>query len=163
MICPSKICKKEIPNDSLYCDQCGIQILRCTKCGNPGISKFCGNCGGSMAFKEMPAPAAATIVVPLPAKKLLFCHTDGWNLEISDGDVLGRTSGNHTANLGGIPVISGAHARVTRKNNTWYITDLKSTNKTYVGGSLLQADVPVPLKNNDVVQLANIKFIVREV
>jgi hypothetical protein len=194
MICPNKICKQEIPDDSLYCDQCGIQIMRCSKCGNPGTSKFCGKCGGPMVFKEadttvskpasdtpqqaVPKPAgvlqssaapqtqaasSATVVMPFPAtKKLLFCHSDGWNMELADGDILGRTSGSHTDRLGAIPVISGTHAKITCENGIWYITDQKSTNRTYIGGIVAQPGVPVRIKNNDVVQLANVKFIVRE-
>jgi predicted RNA-binding Zn-ribbon protein involved in translation (DUF1610 family) len=190
MICPSKICGQEIPDDSVYCDQCGVKILRCTKCGNPGTGKFCGKCGGAMLFKVMdapgtpspavrpdspaeppPAPAApqtqaassATVLVPPPAaKKLLFCHPDGWNMELADGDILGRTKGNHTDRLGSIPVISGTHAKITFEKNGWYITDQKSTNKTYIRGTMAQPGVPVNLKNNDIVQLANVKFIVRE-
>jgi hypothetical protein len=222
MICPNKICLAEIPDDSLYCDQCRMQILRCSKCGAPGISKFCVKCGGAMVFKEslpgteetparaapvqaaepqqkipeMPADkappqspppepsptqtvggrsfgtavdrsqntaSAATVIMPsINAKKLLLCHPDGWNMEIASGDILGRTNGNHVDRLGAIPVISGTHAKITCENDRWFITDLKSTNKTYVGSSQLQPDVPVQIKSNDVIQLANVKFIVRE-
>ncbi|MDR2049784.1 MAG: FHA domain-containing protein [Treponema sp.] len=176
MICPSKICKQEIPDDSLYCDQCGVKISRCVKCGNPGITPRCGKCGGVMAFKGIDPPAgkpapeppqqqtspAATVIAQLEPKKLFFCHGDGWNMEIADGDVLGRTNGNHTGRLGSIPVISGTHAKITFENGEWYITDQNSTNKTYVGGIIAQPGVPVKIKNNDVVQLANVKFAVRE-
>jgi hypothetical protein len=105
---------------------------------------------------------AGTAVMAQAVKKLLFCHPDGWNMELADGDILGRTSGNHTDRLGTIPVISGTHAKISYENEAWYIIDQKSTNKTYVGGIGAQPGVPVRLKNNDVVQLANVKFIVRE-
>jgi predicted component of type VI protein secretion system len=108
------------------------------------------------------AASSATIVMRAEPKKLLFCHLDGWNMDLADGDILGRSNGNHTDRLGAIPVISGTHAKITRENGAWYITDQKSTNKTYVGGMLAQPGVPVPIKNNDVVQLANVKFTVRE-
>jgi pSer/pThr/pTyr-binding forkhead associated (FHA) protein len=98
----------------------------------------------------------------LEPKKLLLCHSEGWIMEIADGDVLGRTSGNHTDRLGSIPVISGTHAKITFENGAWHITDQRSTNKTYVGGIMAQPGVPVKLQNNDVVQLANVKFTVRE-
>jgi predicted RNA-binding Zn-ribbon protein involved in translation (DUF1610 family) len=186
MICPNKICKQEIPEDSLYCDQCGVKISRCIKCGNPGITPRCGKCGGTMVFKGIDSPAgkpvpepppqqaapapeppqqaapAATVIVQLESKKLFLCHGDGWNMEMADGDILGRTNGNHTDRLGSIPVISGAHAKITFENGAWHITDQKSTNKTYVGGIIAQPGVPVKIKHNDVVQLANVKFVVRE-
>lgn len=50
MICPSKICKAEIPDDSRYCKTCGIQILRCSKCNSVGLTKFCSKCGAEMVF-----------------------------------------------------------------------------------------------------------------
>jgi len=196
MICPSKICKQEIPDDSCFCDQCGVHLLRCDKCGFIGTGKFCGSCGGPMSAIQPPAaqpssklvnetpvvpststpsasaasvsvlptPApspAATVVVTLPVEKIFLCHPDGWNMEIVDGNILGRTNGPHSAALGKFPVISSNHAKVTRINNEWFITDLNSTNKTYVNGAKLEPNVPVKIKQNDVVMLANVTFTVR--
>jgi hypothetical protein len=203
MNCPSKICKQEIPDDSCFCDQCGVHLLRCDKCGFIGTGKFCGSCGGSMSaiqppdaisssskpVKEAPitsspssplpsaaskstlsptaaptpsAPSpAATVIVSLPAEKIFLCHLDGWNLEIANGNILGRTNGPHSSALGKFPVVSSNHAKVTRVNNDWFITDLNSTNKTYVNGAKLDPNVPVKIKQNDVVMLANVTFTVR--
>jgi len=182
MICPNKICKQEIPDDSCFCDQCGVHLLRCDKCGFIGTSKFCGKCGGPMSaiqpsaapsssklINETPAvplpsapSSAATKVVTLPAEKIFLCHLDGWNMEIADGNILGRTNGPHSAALGKFPVVSSNHAKITRANNEWFITDLNSTNKTYVNGAKLEPNVPVKIKQNDVVMLANVIFTVRE-
>jgi len=195
MNCPAKICKQEIPDDSCFCDQCGVHLLRCDKCGFIGTSKFCGKCGGPMSAiqppdaspslssapppdKETPpsvpppaappsapsptAPSSApTIIVSLPSEKILLCHLEGWNMEITDGNILGRTNGPHAASLGKFPVISSNHAKVTKANNEWFITDLNSTNKTFVNGVKLEPNVPVKIKQNDVVILANITFTVR--
>jgi len=196
MNCPSKICKQEIPDDSCFCDQCGIHLLRCDKCGYIGTGKFCAICGGSMSAIQPPAaqssskpvnetpavpststpsasaasvsvlptPApssAATVVVTLPSEKIFLCHLDGWNMEIEDGNILGRTNGPHSAALGKFPVISSNHAKVTKVNNEWFITDLNSTNKTYVNGTKLEPNVPVKIKQNDVIMLANVTFTVR--
>jgi len=185
MNCPNKICKQEIPDDSCFCDQCGVQLLRCEKCGFISTSKFCGKCSGTMTairppdeipssssasepVKEAPPAAppsvpssAATVIVSLPSEKILLCHLDGWNMEITDGNVLGRTNGPHAASLGKFPVISSNHAKVTKVNNEWFITDLNSTNKTYVNGVKLEPNVPVKIKQNDIVILANITFTVR--
>jgi hypothetical protein len=188
MNCPGKICKQEIPDDSCFCDQCGIQLLRCDKCGFIGISKFCGSCGGTMSAIQAPAvqpsavqppqlspsttssaapsqPAApspaATVIVPLPADTIFLCHPEGWNMGITDGNILGRTNGPHAAKLGKFPVISSNHAKVTKNNNEWFITDMNSTNKTYVNGVKLEPNVPVKIKQDDVVMLANVTFTVR--
>ena len=50
MICPSKDCKSEIPDNSRYCDHCGIQIKKCENCKRVALGKFCGKCGGKMVF-----------------------------------------------------------------------------------------------------------------
>jgi len=175
--CPNKICKQEIPDDSCFCDQCGVQLRRCDKCGFIGTGKFCGNCGGTMSAiqppnetldasapsnKALPSPSpGATVIVSLPADTISLCHLEGWNMEIADGGILGRTNGPHAAMLGKFPVISSNHAKVTRKNNEWFITDLNSTNKTYVNGVKLEPNVPAAIKQDDVVILANVTFTVR--
>ncbi|MDR1575594.1 MAG: FHA domain-containing protein [Treponema sp.] len=189
MICPNKICRQEIPDDSCFCDQCGAQLLRCTKCGYVGTSKFCGKCGSPMAIREsgVPAqpsaapvttpppevktqpgpiapdqPSAATVIVQLPGETIFICHPDGWRLEVRDGDILGRTTGQHAARLGAFPVISGRHAQIARQGAQWRIADLGSTNKTYVNGAKLEPNTPVQIKKNDVLNLANITFTVEE-
>jgi len=191
MKCPNKICNQEIPDDSCFCDQCGVHLLRCDKCGFICIGKFCGKCGGTLSAIQPPAApssskpvnettsapppsatppvtpsptapsSAATVVVSLPSEKIYLYHLDGWNMEIADGNILGRTNGPHSAALGKFPVISSNHAKVTRTNNEWFITDLNSTNKTYVNGAKLEPNVPVKIKQNDVVMLANVTFTVR--
>ena len=105
-------------------------------------------------------PQAATVIVSLPAGKIFFCNAEGWSLKIADGDILGRTNGPHSGQLGKYPVISSDHARVTRKDNAWFITDMVSTNKTFLNGTKLEPNIPAAIKQDDVVTLANIKFTV---
>lgn len=52
MICPAKVCLSEIEEDSIYCDQCGIEILICPKCGNVGEKKFCSKDGTKMISRK---------------------------------------------------------------------------------------------------------------
>ena len=197
MICPSKICRQEIPDDSCFCDQCGVRLLRCVKCGYAGTGKFCGKCGGPMASQDPPSgtpdqppavtaitsppesgapppvktqpvstapdqPSAATVIVQLPGETIFICHPEGWRLEVRDGDILGRTTGQHAARLGAFPVISGRHAQITRQGAQWRIADLGSTNKTYVNGAKLEPNTPVQIKKNDVLIFANIVLTVEE-
>ncbi|GBU26150.1 hypothetical protein R83H12_02843 [Fibrobacteria bacterium R8-3-H12] len=82
-------------------------------------------------------------------------------MEIADGNILGRTNGPHSSALGKFPVISSNHAKVTRTNNEWFITDLNSTNKTYVNGAKLEPNVSVKIKQKDVVTLAKVTFTAR--
>ena len=189
MICPSKLCKAEILDDSLYCDQCGIKILKCSKCGAVGISKFCGKCGGMMSFtgdfseslkpmqtnpnpqiattaaqNQVLQPAAAgTQVIQLEPKEktLQLCNTNGIILNVKDGSILGRTTGKFVQQLGTIPVISSRNSQISKKDGKWFITDLHSTNKTYVNNVQLTPDVPTEIKESDVIILANVSFVAR--
>ena len=54
MKCPDKMCGKEIPDDSIFCDQCGVHLCQCTKCGNITLSKFCNTCGGQTMERKLP-------------------------------------------------------------------------------------------------------------
>jgi hypothetical protein len=197
MICPSKLCKAEILEDSLYCDQCGIKILKCSKCGAVGISKFCGKCGGPMVFAGdfhnvleesvrlnqqpmqsntnsqtvqpvnqsqifQPVVAGTQVIQLEPSEKQLqLCNSSGIILDVKDGSLLGRTSGDFVQQLGTIPVISSRHAQITKNDGKWFITDLHSTNKTYINNIQLMPDIPNEIKENDVIILANISFVAR--
>lgn len=52
MICPVRTCKIEIDDDSRYCDQCGAEILICSKCGTPGTGKFCQKDGNRLESRK---------------------------------------------------------------------------------------------------------------
>jgi len=48
--CPK--CKVEIEEDSLYCDQCGMELLVCSSCGQLGKGKRCTHCGQPLVPKK---------------------------------------------------------------------------------------------------------------
>ena len=106
--------------------------------------------------------AASTEFMAVSGSKLFFNHSDGWTMELADGDILGRVNGNHVDRLGGVAVLSGTHAKITRQQDGWYIADQKSLNKTWVNGKIAEPYVPVRIKQNDVVTLASQKFTVIE-
>lgn len=67
------------------------------------------------------------------------------------------TVGRHKDNDAAFPTvneISGKHARFEFADGSWSVTDLKSTNKTYVNGKQLEHDVRTPLAVGDFVALA---------
>lgn len=177
MICPNKICKKEIPNDSVFCDQCGVRLRQCTQCGSISISKFCTECGGVVVDRKIsesasepveqaapvqqpqavqnPEPAGTVIIDAAPALSIVHAS---FTLAPGSGDILGRTTGPHAAQLGQFPVISSKHGKVELIGNDWYYTDLHSSNKSYLNGAVAVPDVPVKLSHNDNLILANVNF-----
>lgn len=185
MICPNKMCRKEIPNDSIFCDQCGIHLRQCTKCGSITLAKFCNECGGvvidrklseseveKQAIQNEPAPAVespaitneqtqasgGTVIVETKSE-LKIVHSS-FVISPSSGDILGRTTGPHSNLLGQFPVISSKHAKVELLGDEWFITDLHSSNKSYLNGKVITPDVPVRLTDGDTLVLANIPFTV---
>jgi pSer/pThr/pTyr-binding forkhead associated (FHA) protein/predicted RNA-binding Zn-ribbon protein involved in translation (DUF1610 family) len=58
-------CKSEIDDDSYYCDQCGVEIKKCSVCHEPGISKRCTKCGNVMVpAKELTNGVSVTTESP---------------------------------------------------------------------------------------------------
>jgi len=175
--CPS--CKQNIDGDSLYCDQCGEQILVCSLCGRAGKGRRCTVDGKELVPPgtspsstehitqppvapppvkppTSPAPAPA----PVAAGKLkLSAQTHGISMDISEGDVLGRTKGNHTSVLGRFSHISGSHCQILKSNGAWCVMDMGSTNGTFCNGSKLTPNTPVTLQNGARVKLADVEFV----
>lgn len=56
------------------------------------------------------------------------------------------------------PTVSRQHAKITRKEEVYFIEDLNSANGTCVGGEILDYKRKVSLKKNEVVIFANEKF-----
>ena len=54
--------------------------------------------------------------------------------------------------------ISRLHARIDRKENAYWLTDLNSTNGTSVNGRVLEANESVELEPGDQVALADLRF-----
>ena len=55
---PCPVCGADIDIDSLFCDQCGAQLLICPRCGSFRKGKFCLKCGvPTIPAGEVAAPA----------------------------------------------------------------------------------------------------------
>lgn len=180
MICPNKICQKEIPNDSVFCDQCGVHLRQCTKCGSITLAKFCTECGGVVIDRKITEDTnleqigsksetidfvqneikeqqsgGTVIVESIPELKIIHPN---FTITPESGDVLGRTTGPHATRLGQFPVISSKHGKVELLGNEWFFTDLHSSNKSYLNGSVISSEVPTKLTDGDNLVLANISF-----
>ena len=69
-------------------------------------------------------------------------------IETSQPIVIGRDTGCDIVVLN--PHVSRSHAVIWAHNSAWYVTDLKSANGTWLGGSSIQESV---LRDNDVLYL----------
>jgi len=61
MICPAKTCKIEIDDNSKFCDQCGSEIMICSKCQLPGTGKFCAKDGTRLESQKKNTPSLAAV------------------------------------------------------------------------------------------------------
>lgn len=55
-------------------------------------------------------------------------------------------------------MVSRFHCKVTNNGQKYMISDLQSANGTFVNGVRLQPNIPSPVKNGDVIRLANSDF-----
>ena len=57
-------------------------------------------------------------------------------------------------------VISRVHAKIIKKNNTFFIEDMDSTNKTFINGKKLEPGRKEKISKGDKITLADVDFIV---
>lgn len=177
MECP--FCQSLIVDDSLFCDQCGKELLLCPLCHKPGKGKACIFDGS----KLVPATSLKSDIEngEKTSEKREVAHETSCNeepeiqltnarlglfLKIKSGQVIGRTNALFADKLGSLKQISGSHARIDFDGSDWLVTDLDSTNGTKVSENnthwdklpLIKPDTPTVLKHKGFLLIANIEF-----
>jgi pSer/pThr/pTyr-binding forkhead associated (FHA) protein len=131
---------------TINCPHCGKRLTR------PDAS-FCTNCGAPL--KTIDARTAATIHGGSLAKIIIQLPGEETQEEFLSQAVttLGRRRSNTIQVLS--PIVSGEHARIelTRKGHT--ITDLNSTNGTFVKGRRLRPGEAHLLTSNDIIRFSD--------
>lgn len=157
--CPD--CRQIIPDDSAFCDQCGKQLMWCPECKRPKRGTECPVCGNDL----IPGPRYLAGGSSKPVERPQSTETgapvlagNGWRLALKEGP-FGRRGGIWPE-LGSCPYVSGNHGLIGRDASGWTLADVGSTNGTWVNGSRLTPNVPVPLKKGDRVKIATLEFTV---
>ena len=83
---------------------------------------------------------------------------NGWRLTLQPGQ-FGR-AGGIWPELGTCPYVSSRHGTISGDAGNWNITDIGSTNGTFVDGVRLQTGVATPLKKGARVRIATLDFTV---
>ena len=78
-----------------------------------------------------------------------------------DDFVIGKKTELCDGVIGFNKMISRSHCKINQRGNQYTITDLQSANGTYVNKARLQPNQPFPIKEGDIVRLANSDFQVR--
>ena len=177
--CPS--CGEMTPDDSKYCDQCGVELLVCVNCGALGTDDFCAECGKPMVSKgksdNKPEPTVKplkedvdivndgnTTVGGRKATKnlILKARKGGFILRPEDEAIIGRKDSPYEQLLMDLNLISRRHGKFVRQGRDWYIVDFGSTNGTLVNDVELQPNVPMKFQAGDVVDIGTYIFDVVE-
>lgn len=174
-------CRMLIPDDSAYCDQCGVELKWCPECKRPKRGTECPVCGTdlisgrkylamitgpSTASSTAPAPQPAPRPVPQPTVAMssapaapVSLEGNGWSLTLQDGE-FGR-SGGIWPQLASCQYVSGRHGRIQCSPGRVEIVDVGSTNGTYLNGLRLQTGMPTQIKPGDRLKIASLDFIVK--
>ncbi|MEI6456407.1 MAG: FHA domain-containing protein [bacterium] len=182
--CPK--CKVEIEQDSCYCDQCGQELKICPQCTTFGKGNRCTKCGTVLisvkqkAVEVTPVPSPAVSPAPSPKGEVnvegtirrpsepvkttgltLVSKSSGIRLAAQHGAIIGRKNGPYTSLLASQGYISGTHARFDlNPQGFWTITDLGSTNGTFVNNQKIDPNVPQALYMGTKVTIADLEFFV---
>lgn len=147
-----------------FCIHCGHPFpnpigLRCPACHSINLlgEAFCEVCG-------TPLPVTPYLVITETGLRLpIFSGTP-----LPSGDQLSAVMGRSDALSGVFPEIdlspygadaagtSRHHARLTRKDDQYWLEDLNSVNLTYLNDQRLTPDRPVRLKDGDLIRLARL-------
>ncbi len=165
--CPE--CRSMIPDDSAFCDQCGKELKWCPECGRPKRGAECPVCGSDLVPGRKWLDPTADAVPPLSVPRVAAASGgtppasalvgNGWRMTLQPGQ-FGR-GGGIWPELGSCPYVSGLHGQISEgPGGCWNITDVGSTNGTFVDGIRLQSGVATPLKKGSKVRIATLDFIV---
>ena len=76
-----------------------------------------------------------------------------------NGAIIGRRQGPYRQLFEKDMYVSGVHAQLFySQDNGWCVMDKHSSNGTFINRKRLQTDVGMPLKNNDILSIANINL-----
>ncbi len=95
--------------------------------------------------------------------KCLVCAALNARLELKNGAVVGRRTGDYVHVFGSQGYVSGTHARVQVNTvGAWEIVDLDSSNGTFLNGQKLAAHQPAVFRLGDTIAFYDLKFVVSE-
>jgi pSer/pThr/pTyr-binding forkhead associated (FHA) protein len=123
--------------------------------------KVCPVCNKKSALEELICWSCLTPLDNVEAKEcddaehanVLYLVYETNELQIENGDILGREAKGDSF-LADKLTVSRKHAKLTQKDNQWFVTDLGSTNGTYLNGKRIESHKEVALHDNDTLGLS---------
>ena len=165
----------------LFCEHCGRVGLghRCTHCGNLMISadqrdeqvsrrNESTSVASLMGGATIPTSPSVGNVAPdsqnmqkIPGVPQLTLYNANLNMRLigQNGAIIGRRQGIYQQYFADSKFVSGVHAQLVYNVNTgWSVVDKHSSNGTKLNQRPLQPDVPMSLKNGDILTIANVNL-----
>jgi hypothetical protein len=146
-LCPA--CGEENPVSEIICRVCMTNLS--------SVSPT--SAGGGARCEASPGPASSSEACGEPTigsgvPVITFSRAgDGRAIPVASGAVLGR-AGEGAAYFENEKTVSRSHASVEFRDGEWRITDLASTNGTWVNGRRLEPGAPCSIKTGDRVALS---------
>ena len=112
------------------------------------------------AAPEMPGAEEAPVVAEAPAPVATLVGIDGTAGEyhiVAGENTVGRRAENMLA-ISDDPYVSGSHAIITAADDAFHITDLGSSNGTFIGENKLNPNEPVEIHPGDEIVMGKSKF-----
>lgn len=159
-----KACGQLVPEGN-YCDQCGV-LFAAVAAQTTADDKPVAPVEPPTPVTSYPPPPPADDEKPITdsgsfvATVIRLNQIKGGNarLILEPDTVIGRAQGPYAGQLASMRYISSRHARVTHDSQGWWITDLGSTNGTYVNDDRLEVNIPHQFGPGDIVDLGTMIF-----
>ena len=173
--CPK--CRCDIEADSFFCDQCGAELYICPQCKVFGRGKRCTQCGTELVkasefngsavepqAQQAQQPQGQSQQVQGTQRPVtggqpghLVAPMYQIRLGLAPGVIIGRR-GSYASVFAPFGDVSGNHARIDQNGNQWTVTDIGSTNGTFVNGIQLQPNVPQVIQIGDTIRFSTLEF-----
>ncbi|MGA8744944.1 MAG: FHA domain-containing protein [Solirubrobacterales bacterium] len=169
-------CGEEVPAEAVYCPECARPVAAAVivelpetipapaeegavagedgprRCAVPSCGQqleagetVCGYCGEPVGGPTPEGPASA-----------LFLPWGTHVVREEDSLVLGREHPPFSAQLAQYPNVGRAHARIARSEGAMRVTDLNSTNGTFLDGRRIPPELPEELRPGQILRLGGI-------
>lgn len=130
-----------------------MNFKKCKNCGKAvPEGNYCDQCGAAMVVE---------VSGPKPSPSIVLKQVKDGNIRVvlRPDTIVGRTQGEYTEQLSGFKYISGRHAQISYSvSEGWSVTDLGSTNGTYVNDDCLTKNVPHSFESGDIIDFGTIIF-----
>jgi len=107
---------------------------------------------------EVVAEKTVRPAAPQQLPKFLVNTSLNARLELKNGAIIGRRTGDYVNFFATQGYVSSTHARLEQNGNDWQIVDLDSSNGTFLNGVKLNPNQPYVFKIGDIIAFYDVKF-----